>query len=166
MAEELRERLNGAKAVFGLEYSGLTVQEMESIRNEVKAAGDRFNVVKNRILIKAVEGSKWESIKEVASGPLAYSLSFSDPVALAKILVAKAREFENLKPKFGMLEDGKLLNEQQVRELSRLPSREVLLAQVLSAMNGPVSGFVNVLAANLRNLLYVLKAIEGKKKES
>ncbi len=163
LAERLRERLQEAKMVIVSEYAGLTVNQTESIRNSVKEKGYTFNVIKNNIVKKAVEGTEWEVLTERLTGPNAFALCFDDPAELAKLLVEKSKEFKKLKVKLGCL-DGKILEEKDVVALSKLPPREVLLAQLLGTMKAPVSGFVNVLAANIRQLLYALKAIEEKKK--
>ncbi len=162
LSRRLAEQLQDAVAVIVLGYSGLTVHQMEDIRNTVKESGATFNVIKNSVVAKAVEGSKWETLKEHLTGANAFALSFDDPAVLAKILVAKAKEHEKLTIKLGCL-DGRIISGKQIEALSKLPSKEVLLAQLLGTMKAPVSGFVNVLAANLRQLLYVLKAIEEKK---
>ncbi|WP_025270590.1 50S ribosomal protein L10 [Hippea sp. KM1] len=165
LAKRLAEQLQEAKIVIVAGYSGLTVAEMESIRNDIKKAGCTFNVIKNNIVKKAIEGSDWDVMKEQLRGANAFALGFDDPAVLAKILVEKAKEFKKLEVKFGCL-GGKLLTAEDVKALSKLPPKEVLLAQVLGTMKAPISGFVNVLAANIRQLLYVLKAIEEKKKEN
>ncbi len=164
LAKRLAEQLQEAKMLIAAEYVGLTVAEMESIRNAVKEHGFTFNVIKNNIVKKAIEGSQWEVMSEKLVGPNAFALCFDDPAALAKILFDKAKEHKKLKIKFGCLE-GKLLDAKDVEALSKLPPKEVLMAQLLGTMKAPISGFVNVLAANIRQLLYVLKAIEEKKEE-
>ncbi|AEA34342.1 50S ribosomal protein L10 [Hippea maritima] len=165
LAKRLAEQLQEAKIVIVAGYSGLTVAEMENIRNEIKKAGCTFNVIKNNIVKKAIEGTPWDAMKEQLKGANAFALGFDDPAALAKLLVDKSKEFKKLEVKFGFL-GGKLLSAEDIKALSSLPPKEVLLAQVLGTMKAPISGFVNVLAANIRQLLYALKAIEEKKKEN
>ncbi len=164
LAERLAEQLKEAKMVIASEYVGLTVAEMESIRNTLKEQGFTFNVIKNNIVKKAIVGTEWEVLTEHLRGPNAFAICFDDPAALAKALVDKAKEFKKLKVKFGCM-DGRVFDAKDIIALSKLPPREVLLAQLLGTMKAPISGFVNVLAANIRQLLYVLKAIEEKKKE-
>jgi len=162
LSEKLAEQLQDAVAIIVTDYTGLTVKEMEDIRNSVKEIGATFNVIKNSVVAKAIDGSQWESLKEHLKGTNAYALSFDDPAALAKVLVAKAKEYNKLKVKVGSL-DGSIVDAQQIEALSKLPPKEVLLAQLLGTMKAPVTGFVNVLAGNIRQLMYVLKAIEEKK---
>ncbi len=162
LSKRLSEQLEDAIAIMVFSYTGLTVKEMEDIRNSVKEIGASFNVIKNSVVEKAIEGSKWESLKEHLKGANAYALSFDDPAALAKVLVGKAKDYKKLEAKVGSL-DGKIIDAKQIVALSKLPSKEVLLAQLLGTLNAPITGFVNVLAGNIRNLMYVLKAIEEKK---
>ena len=162
LADRLREKLKDAKILIAASYTGLTVAEMESIRNAIKEQGCTFNVIKNNIVKKAVEGTAWESMTEQLKGPNAFALGFDDPAVLAKVMVEKAKEYGKLEIKFGSLE-GKLLTADDIKALSKLPPKDVMLAQLLGTMKAPISGFVNVLAANIRQLLYVLKAIEEKK---
>ncbi len=162
LSQKLAEQLNDVVAVMVVDYSGLTVQQMEDVRNTIKDSGATFNVIKNSVVEKAIEGSKWESLKEHLTGTNAFALSFDDPAVLAKILVAKAKEHKKLEIKCGSL-NGKLITAKQLEALSKLPSKDIMLAQLLATMKAPVSGFVNVLAGNIRKLMYVLKAIEEKK---
>ncbi len=162
LSQKLAEQLEGANAILVFDYTGLTVQEMEDVRNSVKEIGATFNVIKNSVVAKAIENSKWESLKEHLKGTNAYALSFDDAAALAKVLVAKAKSYDKLKAKVGSL-DGSVVDAKQIEALSKLPPKEVMVAQLLGTMKAPITGFVNVLAGNIRQLMYVLKAIEEKK---
>jgi large subunit ribosomal protein L10 len=162
LSENLSKQLENTVAIMVLDYTGLTVQQMEDIRNSIKEIGATFNVIKNSVVEKAVEDTKWDTLKEHLKGTNVYALSFDDPAALAKALVAKAKEHKKLEIKVGSL-DGSIVNAKQIEALSKLPPKEVLIAQLLGTMNAPVTGFVNVLAGNIRKLMYVLKAIEEKK---
>ncbi len=165
LSQKLSEKLNDSKAMFAADYSGLTVAEMESIRNSVKSFNATFNVIKNNIFKKAIKDSEWEKVSDSVAGPNAFAITSEDPVALAKVLIEKAKEHKKLEIKFGVL-DGKIIDANQIEQLSKLPSKEVLLSMLLSTLNAPATGFVNVLAGNIRKLMYALKAIEEKKKEN
>ena len=121
-----------------------------------------FKVVKNSLLIRASEKTDVELIKETFKGPSAVALSYSDPVAPAKVLTKFAKEHDSLEIKAGVM-DGKVLSVDDIVALSKLPSREELLGQVLSAMNGVATGFVRVLNAMPQNLLNVLSALKEQK---
>jgi len=164
LSKKLREQLGSATAVFAVSYSGLNVSDMEDVRNSIKESGGTFNVIKNSVVSKAVEDGELSSLKEYLKGPNAFALSFDEPADLAKLLIAKEKEHKKLEVKFGAL-GGQIIFREQIESLSKLPSKEVMLAQLLATMNAPVGGFVNVLAGNLRKVLYALKAIEEKKKE-
>ncbi len=162
LSKRLSEQLQDVVSMIVVDYSGLSVEQMEDIRNAVKESGSTFNVIKNSVVEKAVAGSKWESLKEQLKGPNAFAFSFDDPAVLAKLIVAKEKEHKKLEIKFGSL-NGHVIDAKQIAALSKLPSKDVMIAQLLATMQAPVSGFVNVLAGNIRKFMYVLKAIEEKK---
>lgn len=163
LSQKLSEQLKDVTSVFVLSYSGLTVHQMEDIRNSVKESDATFNVIKNSVVEKAIEGSEWESLKDYLKGTNAFAFSSEDPAVVAKILVGKAKEHKKLEIKCGSL-SGSIIDAKQIEALSKLPPKEILIAQLLGTMKAPISGFVNVLAGNVRKLMYVLKAIEEKKK--
>jgi len=118
------------------------------------------------LLARASEDTGVEAIKEYFKGPNAIALSYDDPVAPAKVLTDFAKENEKLEIKIGVM-DGKVLDLDAIKALSSLPSREVLLAQVLSAMNGVPTAMVRVLNAVPQKLMYALLAVkEQKEKEA
>jgi len=107
-----------------------------------------------------------QGLDEYLEGPTAIALSYTDPVAPAKIIsdFVKENKLQALEIKAGLVE-GKVINSDGVKALSNLPPREVLIAQVLAGMQAPIAGFVNVLSGTIRNLVYALDAVR-KQKES
>ncbi len=162
LSQKLSEQLKGVTSVFVLNYSGLTVQQMEDIRNSIKESNATFNVIKNSVVKKAIEGSGWESLRDYLKGTNAFAFSSEDPAVVARVLVGKAKEHKKLKIKYCSL-NGHVIDAKQIEALSKLPPKEILVAQLLGTMKAPISGFVNVLAGNIRKLMYALKAIEEKK---
>jgi large subunit ribosomal protein L10 len=159
---QLRDELGKSQAVFVTDYMGLNVEKITQLRKSVKAAGGTYKVVKNTLLERASKDLPAHVLEDSFSGPTAVAMAFSDPVAIAKILVNFAKENEKLEIQTGVL--GKqVLTATDVQELAKMPGREQLLAQMLGSMNAPVSNFVGVMAAVLRQLLYVLSAIEKQK---
>lgn len=132
------------------------------MRRKLRDVDVEYKVVKNTLLVRASEDTDAALIKESFKGPSAVALSYDDPVAPAKVLSDFAKENEKLEIKIGVME-GKILDISAIKALSSLPSREVLLAQVLSAMNGVPTALVGVLSALPRQLLNVLQAIKDQK---
>lgn len=162
VVESLAERLARARAVILTDFSGLKVDQITELRQQLRDKGNEYVVVKNRLMKHAVSGSEAESLAENLVGPNGLGFGYDEPVELAKILVDFAKANQKLKVKGGVLE-GKALSPEQVRALASLPSREVLLATVLGAMNAVPQNLVGVMAAIMRGLVQALTAISEQK---
>jgi len=161
---DLSKRLKKATATFLVDYQGLDVESINRLRGELRKAETEFQVVKNRLLKIASEGTETGIIRDQMVGPSALAITYDDVVAPAKALVEFSREFKQLKIKCGQL-SGKMANEDAIKHLSALPDREVLLAQVLAAMQGVSGAFVRVLNGAVAQILNVLEAIGKQKTE-
>jgi large subunit ribosomal protein L10 len=165
VVSEVSERLARASAVILTNFSGLKVEQMTELRQKLRDSGLEYLVVKNTLLKLASQGTESESLAQNLSGPNGLGFSYDDPVALAKVLVDFAKDNPKLEIKEGVL-DGKIISNAEVTALAKLPSREVLLAQLLGVMNGVARNFVSVLAAVPRGLVTALKQIEEQKAEA
>jgi len=163
--EDLHEKLSRAKVVILTDYKGLDVPTINDLRRDLRTAGIEYQVVKNTLLMRASEDTDTALIKETFKGPNAVALSYDDPVAPAKVLVKFAAENKNMDIKKGVM-NGKVLDLNRIEMLSVLPSREVLLSQVLSAMNGVSSAFVRALSNVSERFLTVLQAIKEQKEST
>lgn len=159
---ELAEKLAGAKASFLADYRGLTVDQVNDLRGKLREADVDYRVVKNTLLKLAIKDTASECVEPLLSGPTAIAIALGDPVAPAKVLSEYAKSNPKFELKGGALE-GKALSLADIKALSDLPSREVLLAKMLGSMNAPVTNFVGVLAAVPRSLVQVLAAIQDQK---
>ena len=162
IAEELHEKFERSKIVIVTDYKGLDVAAMNSLRRQLKDAEIEYKVVKNSLLIRAAEGTDVALITDSFKGPSAVALSYDDPVAPAKILSEFAEDNEKLELKIGVM-SGKSLDIAAIKALSALPSREVLLAKLLSAMNGVPTGFVRTLNGVPQKFLNLLMALRDQK---
>jgi len=162
--EDMKGRLEKARATFLVDFKGLDVEAMNRLRGELRKTGAEFQVVKNRLLKLASDSTDTALLQPYMQGPSALALSYEDAVAPAKALVGFSKDFEQLKIKAGQI-SGKVLDLDAIKRLAELPSREVLLAQALSVMQAVPTAFVRVLNGVLLQLLYVLKAIEQKKED-
>jgi large subunit ribosomal protein L10 len=159
---DLRDRLEKAQGTFLMHYQGLKVDDINRLRNELRTIGVEFQVVKNRLLKLACEGTETESIKDEMQGPSAIALTYDDVVGPAKTLVNFAKDFNQLEVKKGQV-SGKVIDANDIKQLAKLPSREILLAQALAAMQAVPAGFVRVVGGVMGQLMNVLKAIEQQK---
>lgn len=165
MVDEIQERLTKVQGAVVTDYRGLNAGEMTALRKELKEAGIEFKVLKNTLTILAAEKAEMNDLIPLLTGPTAFAFGYDDPVAAAKIISEFAKKNKNLEIKGGILE-GAVLDPAGVESLADLPSREVLLAMVMRAMQGPLSGMVNVLQGNIRNLVYALEAVRKQKAEA
>ena len=163
--ELLKEELGRAKIIVLTDYRGLTVAQMNKLRRILQAEGVKYKVVKNTLTRIAAKELGIEDLNVYMQGPVAIAYGYDDPVTPVKLLVKFAKENDQLSLKGGLLEK-QILDEQGLRRLSDLPSREVLLARTLGSFQAPLVGMLNVLQGNLRGLVYVLKAIKEKQQSA
>lgn len=159
---DLHERLAKSQIVILTDYKGLDVEAVTDLRKKLREADVEYQVVKNSLLARASEGTDAALIKDHFKGPSAIALSFTDPVAPAKVLSEFAKDNDKLEVKIGVM-GGKELDLDGIKALSSLPSREVLLGQVLSAMNAVPSSFVRTISEIPRSFVGVLNAIKEQK---
>lgn len=157
----LSEKLKTSVSGVVVDYKGITVADDTKLRKELREAGVEYFVVKNTLLSRAADDAGLDGIKGVLEGTTAIAISPSDYTSAAKILCAYAEKSETFNIKSGFA-DGIVLDADGVKELSKLPSREELVAKALGGLNAPIAGFVHVLNANLRGLACVLNAIAEK----
>ncbi len=162
IVEELQEKFSTTKVVIVTDYKGLNVAQMTELRRKLSEANVEYQVVKNTLLTRASKDTDAELLVDVFKGPSGVAFSFDDPVAPAKVLTQFAKDNEKLEIKAGVM-NGKTLDLNAITALSKLPSREELLAKVLSAMNAVPTGLVQALADVPRRMVNVLNAIKDQK---
>ena len=155
--EALKERLGTANAAVLTEYRGLTVRQLSDLRKQLKTASAEYRVVKNRLAKLAVKNSPLEALGTHLSGPTGMVIAKQDPVGVAKALQAFVRTNPALTIKVGLV-DGKVLQPAELRSLADLPSKDTLRAQLVSALEGPMSQLVTLLTAPQGELVRVLEA--------
>ena len=162
VVEGIGSKMKAAKAMVFADYRGLTVEQDTELRSALRKAGVDYKVVKNTLARIAADENGLGGLDSYFNGPTAMASSDSDPVAPAKVLSEYARKFDKLELKVGVVE-GKVIDQNGIKALAELPSREVLIARVLGGLNAPLSGLVNVLNGNIRGLVVALNAIAEKK---
>lgn len=165
VVNEISDKLNRAVSAVLTDYRGLNVSEATKLRKELREAGVEYRVLKNTLTKLAAEKVGLDGLNKDLVGPTAIAFSYDDPVAPARILSKFAKDHKKLVLKAGVVE-GKVIDFAGITALAELPSREVLLAQVLAGFQAPVSGFVNVLQGNLRNFACVINAIKEQKEQA
>ncbi len=159
---QVSDRMQRAQSVVFVGVTGVKVDEVEQMRDAFHKDGVQLQVAKNSLLKIALAESKLEVPAELLDQPLALVFSYDDPVAGPKLVAPFLKDVEAMQV-LGGISDGAFITPAQVSALSKLPSREQLLGQLVGTLNAPISGFVNVLAGNIRGLVNVLGAIRDQK---
>ncbi len=162
IVDELKDKFSKAKVVIVTDYKGLDVTTINSLRRELRESQVEYRVVKNTLLIRAAENTDLAMIKDNFKGPSAIAISYEDPVAPAKVLTDFAKDHEQLNIKAAVME-GRALGLAAIKALSKLPSREEIVGQLLSVMTGVPTGLVRALSDVPRRLLNVLGAVKNQK---
>lgn len=148
--EEVAEQLKSSVSAIVVDYRGLTVEQVTDLRKQLREAGVKMRVIKNKIMVRAADKAGFEDLKTVFAGPTAVAFSEEDPVAPAKILANFAKTADALQLKGGVIE-GKVADLETVQEYATMPSREELLATIANLLQAPV-----------RNVAYAVKAVAEK----
>ena len=161
---ELKTLLAGAKGLYLADFTGIDVEAVNELRNNLRDAEVHYQVIKNRLAIRAAEEAGIAGLKEHFTGPTAIAYSNEDPIAPAKILQDFADDGGKMLIKSGYM-DGKILAADEVQVIAKLPSRDELLGKVVGSVQSPLYGFSAVLNGLLRGLVGVLSAVEKQKGE-
>ena len=162
IVQEIADKMKNAQGTVVVDYRGLNVEEVTELRKKARENNIDYKVYKNSMMRFAAKEAGVEGLLDVLVGPTAIAFCEDDPVATAKLINDFAGEHKALEIKAGVVE-GKVLDVAGVKELAELPPREVLVAKVLGGLNAPISGFANVLNANLKGLVVALNAIAEQK---
>jgi large subunit ribosomal protein L10 len=159
IVDGLKVKLENALAVVVIDFKGTSVAQMQEIRAYLRAEQGYITVVKNTLLEKAVEGTSYESLKELRGGQIAILWSNEDPGFPAKVAVKFAKEYESIEVRGGVL-SGELLDTAGVEVLSMLPSKDELRQQFCALLVAAPQKLLRVFTAGQRDFLGVLSARE------
>ena len=162
MVQTLGEKLKDTNGVILTQYQGMTVAEISELRLKLRPLNSEYTVVKNTLASLALKKLGMEEFSKSFTGPTAVAIHRGDPVSATKVLVELTKEHAKLKLMAGFM-DGKVLSADEVKYLATIPSREVLIGKMLGSLQSPMYGIVNVLQANIRNVVQVLDAVRKQK---
>jgi large subunit ribosomal protein L10 len=159
VVEQLAQRLRDSDTLMVADYRGLTMPEIDELRSRLLEAGARFTVVKNTLTRRAAEAAGKPEVLDLIDGPtaIAFLSPEGDPAAVAKVLNDTAKTNDVLVIRGGVLE-GTVVGDVEIKRLATLPSAEVLRAQLVGAIAGPLTTVVGLFTAPLRDLAGVLDA--------
>jgi large subunit ribosomal protein L10 len=161
VVDEIAEQIKAAQAIFAVDYRGLSVTQAATLRATLRESDTKFRIVKNSLSERAADKAGAESLKSLLEGPTALALVHGDAALAAKALSDTARQLQILEFKGGLM-DGAALSADQVRAIARLPSRDVLNAQLVGTIAAPLTGLVRGLNALIVGIAIQLKAIADK----
>lgn len=159
---ELSEKFTKSKAVVLTEYKGLTVSEIAELRKILKEAGAEYKVVKNTLSNIAAKGTPAELAADLFVGPTGIAFGFEDAIAAAKKVLEYAAKNDKFKVKSGVIE-GRLYSVDEIKAMSKLPPKPVLLSMLAGAMQAPASKLAGALNATLAQFAYALEALKIKR---
>src|SRR5947208_925699 len=158
VVEEIASQIQAAAAIFAVDYRGLSVPQAAELRAKLRDSDTRLRIVKNSLSERAADKAGADALKPLLEGPTALALVHGDAALAAKALNDTARALNILAFKGGLM-DGATLSGDDIRSMARLPSREVLHAQLVGTIAAPLSGLVRGLNALIAGVAIQLKAI-------
>ena len=159
--KSLTEKLSRSRALILTDYRGMSVKEITEFRKRIRPHKGEYNVVKNRLFLRGLKEGN-DKVQPYSEGPLALLTAEGDPYSVLKILYKFVKDTEKPKVKAGFL-DKDFFEEGDLKKLSRLPSREELLAKVASGAQAPLAGFVFILNGFLQGFVNALNELKKKK---
>jgi len=159
--EELADKIKRQKILVFTDFRGLGVGEMQELRSQLREADIEYKVAKKTLIKLALEKAKKKVDISQFKGSLALAFGWEDPVMPVKIISKFTKQHKDLEILGGLMED-KFLSTEEVKELAKIPSKDELLIKLITSLKSPISGFVNVLQGNIRNLIGVLSTISNK----
>jgi len=158
----IKDFIRESSAVLIIKYSGLSSPDISALRQNLKSSNATLFVVRNSVALRAIRNTGLESLLNLIQGPCGMVFVKEEPVAASKVLYNFFKEHEQLKLEGGILKD-KVLEKKDIESMARLPSKEVLKAQVVMALNSPILGLVMTLNQILAKFIYCLDQIKQKK---
>ena len=154
---ELQETLGKVASLIVTDFRGLTVDEANGLRSEIKKAECEYRVIKNTLVKRAISGTEMEGMSELFKGPSAIAFSYTDPVAPAKVVDKFAGKSNHMVVKGGFIK-GEVLDEGGVKNLASMKGKEELQAEFLMTLMAGAQNFVALLNAAPQNFMYLLNA--------
>jgi len=163
---EIVDRINRAPTVYLTDFSGLNVTSMTELRRSLRAAGAVYVVVKNRLAKRAFAETDLPDITESLEGPTGMVFSYEDAVGAAKALSDFAKANDE-KPSFKLgIMDNKVLQPEQVEAIAKLPSREVLLSELVGALEAPMSMLATAMEGKLQEMAGLIDALKAEREQA
>ena len=146
IVDEIKEKLEKAESVVVIDYMGATVEQDTTMRKKLREANVDYSVYKNTLFARAIEGTKYECLKDVLAGPSAFAISYDDAVAPARVIDGCMKDFNKMSFKAGVVE-GILYDEAGVKSIASIPSRNDLISKFMGSIQSPLGKAVRTFQA-------------------
>jgi large subunit ribosomal protein L10 len=160
--ELIAEKLKRAKVAVLTDYRGLTVSQIQELRGKLRGADVEYRVIKNTLARRAAEAAGVPALQSELKGPIAIAFGYDDLGTPAKLINEFVRTTRLKLEVVGGLVEGRVFSPEQVKQLADLPSREVLIAQLLGTLQSPVAQLVGIMQTPVQQLIGVLNAYQSK----
>ena len=144
--DEIKEKLDGAQSAVVIDYMGTTVAQADAMRKKLREANVDYTVYKNTLIKRAIEGTEFAPLADVLDGPSAIAISKEDATAPARVLKEVIDEFKKMEFKAVVVE-GNFFDQDGIKEIASIPSRDVLIAKFMGSIQSPVSKAVRTFQA-------------------
>ena len=143
--DEIKDKFERAASVVAIDYIGITVAEADNMRKKLREANVDYTVYKNTLVNRAIEGTEYETMKDVLAGPSGFAFSYDDATAPARVLNEAIKEYKKMEFKGGIVE-GEYYDKDGLQTLASIPSRDTLISKFMGSIQSPVANFARVLA--------------------
>jgi large subunit ribosomal protein L10 len=165
IVDEVNVIAAGSVSAIAADYRGLTVGQMTELRKRARKADVYLRVVRNTLARRAVEGTRFDCIKDALTGPLVFAFAKDDPGAPARLMNDFAKDNDKLKVKVIAI-DGSMIDAKRLADVAKLPTKDQAISQLMSVMKAPIQKFVGTLAAPHTKLVRVLVSVKDQKQAS
>ncbi|NLP30209.1 MAG: 50S ribosomal protein L10 [Clostridiales bacterium] len=146
VVDEIKDKLEKAQSAIVIDYMGITVAEADAMRKKLREANVEYRVYKNTLVNRAIKDTEFEGLENILSGPSAFAFSYEDAVAPARVLNGVMKDFKKMSFKGGVIE-GKYFDEEGIKNIASLPSRDEMIAKFIGSIQSPISKAVRTFQA-------------------
>jgi len=166
IVEQIQDQFKNSVSAICVDFRGVNVEKITNFRRQVQDASGTYQVVKNTLARRAVADTSFEGLREFLVGPTGVIFCEGEPMEPAKVAVAFAKETNGALQVKGAVIDGIVFDAKGVEQISKLPSRQEMLGQLVSSLQSPLNGLVGTLEGVTREFVYTLQAISDQKAEA